>query len=153
MSKMRILFLCTGNYYRSRFAEELFNHHAQREAVNWQATSRALASERLSANIGPISQHTVEALRVRNIAPSGATRLPAACTVADLEAADIVVAMKEAEHRELIRTKFPKWEERVIYWNVHDIDAASPWDAIEVIDRLVMALMREIRSVARTSWR
>jgi hypothetical protein len=23
-----VLFLCTGNYYRSRFAEELFNHRA-----------------------------------------------------------------------------------------------------------------------------
>ena len=23
-----VLFLCTGNYYRSRFAEELFNHEA-----------------------------------------------------------------------------------------------------------------------------
>jgi len=23
-----VLFLCTGNYYRSRFADELFNHKA-----------------------------------------------------------------------------------------------------------------------------
>ncbi len=25
-----VLFVCTGNYYRSRFAEGLFNHHARR---------------------------------------------------------------------------------------------------------------------------
>lgn len=24
----RVLFLCSGNYYRSRFCEEHFNHHA-----------------------------------------------------------------------------------------------------------------------------
>ena len=149
MSNGRILFLCTGNYYRSRFAEELFNHYAQRQGVNWQASSRALALERGWTNVGPISRYAVEALQHRNIAPSGATRLPAACTAADLESADIVVAMKEVEHRELVRTKFPAWEERVMFWNVHDIDAASPRDTIETIDRLVTDLMRNIRSVAR----
>jgi protein-tyrosine phosphatase len=149
MLKMRALFLCTGNYYRSRFAEEQFNHYAQRRGLNWQATSRALALERGWANFGPISRHTIEALRVRSIAPSGSARLPAACTVADLETADFVVAMKETEHRELIRTKFPTWEERVTYWNVHDIDAATPRDAIEAMDRLIMDLVRDIRSVSR----
>jgi protein-tyrosine phosphatase len=69
MSKGRILFLCTGNYYRSRFAEELFNHYAQRRGVNWQASSRALALERGWTNVGPISRYAIEALRHRNIAP------------------------------------------------------------------------------------
>jgi len=59
------------------------------------------------------------------------------------------IAMKEAEHRELIRTRFPAWEEQVTYWNVHDIDVASPRDAIGVMDRLVMDLIREIKTVAR----
>jgi protein-tyrosine phosphatase len=27
-AKSQILFLCTGNYYRSRYAEELFNFRA-----------------------------------------------------------------------------------------------------------------------------
>ena len=35
-----VLFLCTGNYYRSRFAEELFNHHAERAGDDWIAQSR-----------------------------------------------------------------------------------------------------------------
>jgi protein-tyrosine-phosphatase len=35
-----VLFLCTGNYYRSRFAEELFNHHADRAGLNWIAQRR-----------------------------------------------------------------------------------------------------------------
>ena len=36
-----VLFLCTGNYYRSRFAEELFNHRAARDGLSWVAQSRA----------------------------------------------------------------------------------------------------------------
>jgi protein-tyrosine phosphatase len=35
-----VLFLCTGNYYRSRYAEELFNHLARAEGIGWRAFSR-----------------------------------------------------------------------------------------------------------------
>ena len=50
-----VLFLCTGNYYRSRFAEELFNHQAERADLDWIAQSRGLALERGAYNVGPIS--------------------------------------------------------------------------------------------------
>ena len=39
----RVLFLCTGNYYRSRFAEILFNQLAPTRGLNWRADSRGLA--------------------------------------------------------------------------------------------------------------
>jgi protein-tyrosine phosphatase len=50
-----VLFLCTGNYYRSRFAEELFNHEAERASLPWIAQSRGLALERGTNNVGPIA--------------------------------------------------------------------------------------------------
>jgi protein-tyrosine phosphatase len=50
-----VLFLRTGNYYRSRFAEELFNHEAERASLPWIAQSRGLALERGANNVGPIA--------------------------------------------------------------------------------------------------
>ena len=42
----RVLFICTGNYYRSRFAEEWFNFLVRQErALHWVADSRGLALE------------------------------------------------------------------------------------------------------------
>jgi protein-tyrosine phosphatase len=38
-----VLFLCTGNYYHSRFAEILFNSVASRMGLPWRASSRGLA--------------------------------------------------------------------------------------------------------------
>ena len=38
-----VLFLCTGNYYRSRFAEELFNHHAERAQASIGLRSRGVS--------------------------------------------------------------------------------------------------------------
>ena len=83
-----ILFLCTGNYYRSRFAEELFNHHAERVGLDWVAQSRGLALERGAHNVGPISPFALHALKEMVITPRGADRFPRQCTVDDLAAAE-----------------------------------------------------------------
>jgi protein-tyrosine-phosphatase len=121
-----VLFLCTGNYYRSRYAEELFNHLARRAGLDWEARSHALAIERGKDNVGPMARQIIDALTVDGISPVGASRMPAVCTHDALEASDMVVAVKEAEHRALLTERFPGWEDRVTYWHVHDIDVAPP---------------------------
>jgi protein-tyrosine-phosphatase len=49
----RVLFLCTGNYYRSRYAEELFNHIARAEGLGWRAFSCGAAEQAFPENVGP----------------------------------------------------------------------------------------------------
>ena|SRR5579863_3394219 len=139
-----VLFLCTGNYYRSRFAEELFNYYGQRAGLDWTAHSRGLASDRWAYN-GPISPFVLHALNELAIMPRGAKRLPQQCTAADLTNADFVVALKEAEHRPLIRERFPEWEHLPHYWNVHDLDEAAPADALRLLAQEVQALLRRFR--------
>jgi protein-tyrosine phosphatase len=143
--KRQILFLCTGNYYRSRFAEELFNHHAGLSDLDWVASSRGLALERGASNVGPMSVHTREALWHRGIRPLAAERLPEACTLDDLTRADVVIALDETEHRELLRARFLEWEDRVTYWTIHDVDVSDPADAIASIDRKIAQLIKRLR--------
>jgi len=147
MLYQKILFLCSGNYYRSRFAEELFNHRAKAEATCWRAVSRGLALDRGTENVGPLSYLTLQALADRQITPSA--RLPLACSIQDLESAAMVVAMKEAEHRLLLQQRFPGWANRVSYWHVHDIDAGQASDAITSMDRLVTELVANCRGQQR----
>src|SRR4051812_49894075 len=54
-SEKTVLFLCTGNYYRSRFAEALFNSVAGKMGLPWRASSRGLALERGVNNVGPMA--------------------------------------------------------------------------------------------------
>ena len=92
-----VLFLCSGNYYRSRFAEGLFNWLAPRQGLPWRAESRGFRLH--PANIGPISYHAVEGLLGRGIATPEPHRYPLVVEEHDFHAFDLVVAVKEAEHR------------------------------------------------------
>ena len=66
------------------------------------------------------------------------------CCEEDLTRADRVIALKEAEHRPLLAAHFPGWEERVEYWHVHDLDGATPTQALGEIEVLVKHLVERI---------
>ena len=70
-----VLFLCTGNYYRSRFAEIVFNSLAREAGLAWRAESRGLAVERGAGNVGPLSAHAAKSvMSVTFASSSGHTR-------------------------------------------------------------------------------
>lgn len=144
-----VLFLCTGNYYRSRFAEYLFNHHAIDHDLQWRAESRGLAIELLKEDAGPISPHTLHGLALREI-PVEPVRAPIALTEADLHAAHLVIALKQTEHKPLLQQRFPDWAERVDYWQVDDIEDADPALALPQIETAVVALLSRLASKTAT---
>ena len=140
-----ILFLCTGNYYRSRFAEELFNHRAVHAGINWRAQSRALAIERGINNIGPLSPFALWGLTTRGLSAKGANRPPEQCISLDLESADYLIALNEFEHRPLMNKRFPNWESRIQYWEIGDVELMQPSKALTLIDAQVGALVAALR--------
>src|SRR5581483_10276658 len=92
-----VLFLCTGNYYRSRYAEVLFNSVAGKMNLPWRASSRGLALERGVNNVGPMAVSAVQALEALGVcAAPELGRFPIQATVEDFEAARWIVALKEA---------------------------------------------------------
>lgn len=140
----RVLFLCTGNYYRSRFAEILFNWHADGRDVPWRAESRGLAL--VKANVGPLSCHTLERLTALGIPVEGYLRMPLAVTEEDFSLAHHIVAVKEAEHRPLIAGQFATWLERVEFWSVHDVDCAAADEAMPALETEVLGLLARLES-------
>lgn len=144
--KKKILFLCTGNYYRSRFAEELFNIKASELGIPYVADSAALALERGTSNKGPISWHAIDGLEARGFRAKGTMRYPKAVSVADLESASMIVAMCRGEHHPIILERHPEWTGRITYWNIKDVDEVEPGVALANIERLVITLIESVRS-------
>jgi protein-tyrosine phosphatase len=71
-------------------------------------------------------------------------RYPLPCTFSDFEAAQLAVGLKEAEHRPLIEHRFPGLPNIIEYWDVDDIELASPSTALARIDDLVEMLITRL---------
>jgi len=138
-----VLFLCTGNFYRSRFAAAVFNALATEADLAWRADSRGL---RLTdANVGSISPLALAGLAARGIAAE-AERLPIAVTLADLTAADLVIAVSVDEHRPMLTQAFPDWAARATYWQVEDLHLTPAHDALSALESEVRRLVEQLHS-------
>ena len=143
----KVLFLCTGNFYRSRVAEYLFNDLATHVIPNWKADSRGLGVN--SLNSTPISPAAVSFLNSTKV-EVGFPRNPLQVELSDLLWADRIVALNEQEHRPTIRNQFAFWEDRIEFWNVPDIDRASWKKALPKLEANVRELISIIRAEAIT---
>ncbi len=140
----KILFLCTGNYYRSRFAEHLFNWLATKQGLDWLADSRGLALERGVNNVGPISRYALEALAVRLVNVTDDERFPQPASEQDFQAAARIIALDELEHRPLMNERFLQWADTIEYWLVHDIDKTSALEALGQIEKNLLQLIEQL---------
>lgn len=142
-----VLFICTGNYFRSRYAEAVFNHEAARRGLDWRAFSRGLAVH--LAPPGGISPFTRERMKQRGIDARHAGAWPEQVNAADLERAARAIALKETEHRPLMAKLQPAWENKIEYWAVDDLDVGTAEDALGGIERKVAALLQSLGRTAR----
>jgi protein-tyrosine phosphatase len=140
-----ILFICTGNYYRSRFAEEFFNALASRFRLSWQAVSRGLDAQQ-GANPGPISPHVLKKLKTLDIPVKARVREPLQLGETDLVEADLVIALDAEEHKPLMARQFAEWADRTMYWHVPDLHLMKAEEALSRIECHVSLLVQELSS-------
>ena len=144
---MRVLFLCTGNYFRSRFSQALFQQLIEINQATGalQVDSAGLKVDPSSGNIGPMAPEAISALQHRGVTvdpPSLAA--PKQVTEADLEVADVVVAVDEAAHRPMVQQQFPTWEEKIRFWMVKDLGEEDGVDPIVQLEHRVQQLFDEL---------
>lgn len=140
----RVLFICTGNYYRSRFAEAVFNHHAEVLSLPWRAFSRGLAIGMVPPQF-LLSPQTEQHLTARNVDLRHTAPDRRQLSAEDLSAARMIIALKDDEHRPMMRAMFPEWEDRAVYWDVGDQPEVAPAEGLAAIEKQVVGLIAELR--------
>lgn len=140
------IFVCTGNYYRSRFAEHLFADLVEKQGLDWSTDSAGLGVDwACKINAGPISKVAVASLADRGITITQ-PRMPRSMTLDDLQNATRIILLDEPEHRPMMQEQFPDWHdhERVTYWNVLDVPPSEDFHPMDAIDPLVRQLVDEL---------
>jgi len=141
----KILFICTGNYYRSRYAELYFNALADKQNLDWEAFSRGLATELGGQNIGPIYPMVIVRLKEHEFPMEGKIRFPIQLDKADLQEADLIIALNKPEHHRLMQQRFPEWADHIVYWHVPDLDQIDSDVAFPRIEKYVTDQLRHLK--------
>jgi protein-tyrosine phosphatase len=95
-----------------------------------------------------MSRHTSARLAASGISWAEYLRSPLPVTDADFAAADRVVAVKAAEHQSIIERKFPAWRDHIEYWHVHDLDCATPPEALAQLEQEIGQLLAGLSAMA-----
>jgi len=141
----KILFLCTGNYYRSRFAEEYFNHLALEKGLKWKAYSRGLSLNiPNSDNPGPISDHALLALSDRQIPGKNLKRHPEQVKEMDFKAYDKIIALSEKEHRPILKSRFNQHLDKIEFFEIGDLPIQDPQTAMNELATMVEKLADQL---------
>lgn len=145
-----VLFVCTGNYYRSRYAELYFNARAI-PTLRWRAESRGF---QLSVhNAGPIATCVPDRLATLGLHIAPEMRFPLQLQEQDLVRASRIIALDEREHRPYIETLFPAWRYRISYWRVPDVGGLRVEEALSVVEREVHALLDRLTAPDHSGYR
>lgn len=143
MKCKQILFLCTGNYYRSRIAEEMFNHFAAEWGLQARAFSRGLATSfEGNGNTGSFSEFALRVLTHYAITPRRSEEFPQRVTADELRDSNIVIALYQRDHAPMVAEQFPEFAEKVLYWSVPDLDEMSEDEAGELVYREVVGFVK-----------
>lgn len=143
MSK-RILFVCTGNYYRSRFAEILFNTLSEQQDLQYHAFSKGL---RLSKNNkGPISKHCIAYLSEHYPNLDYALRMPIPFDRSDFEFYNTIIFMDQTEHRPMLESRYPDEKHKVEYWDIVDDYIKAPEDVLPILEQKVIELINQLKN-------
>lgn len=146
-SSPRILFLCTANYYRSRFAELYCNHLAELRGLAVRADSAGLEMAKWrDFNPGELSAHTLEALGALGVAVAHSPRAPQQFELAMMDGDTRVIALCDREHRPMVVRDFPDALERIEFWTVEDVELESPARALACIRESVEHCLEDYRS-------
>ena len=143
-----VVFICTGNFYRSRFSEYLFNALAKKSGLYWRATSRGLRTWTVGTHEGPISEFAAYRLTALDV-PFDRARFPIQLSELDLEDADLVIALKKVEHHAMMVEQFPTWADRIQYWHINDLDCATADEALPLCEACIKALVDRLLAEQR----
>ena len=144
----KLLFVCSGNYYRSRFAEAYFNYLSEMFNLNVTSESRGLAihfADELAEKHGEISKDTRERCNSLDIPKRYWEKNRESLRSEDFDNFDEIICLDLEEHTPMIKEQFPDRVYSVNYLNVKDVFDWEPKKTLDTISDLIQEMVWSIR--------
>ena len=131
----KILFICTGNFYRSKFCEAFMENEGKVLKIPIRTMSRGFEislADKVASIYGETSPYTIQRLDQLGIDCGKVKKRRTPVSQHDINSNDIIVIIDKAEHSPYMENfDFP--ENRTVFWEVKDI---ADWTAKETLDEL-----------------
>lgn len=142
---MKVYFICMGNYYRSRLAEELLCYYAEVHKLSIHIDSGGLDKIPNPDNPGNIGAGVIKYLETFNISPKCAHRPPKNCNSYDLNSSNYIICVQESEQRAMFEFLFPDFKNKVTYWEVPDTEKDPQLKGPDLLHENVKNLLNHIK--------
>jgi len=141
---MKVLFVCTANIHRSRFAEEVFNHLAKKSDSAHQAFSAGL-------RVGDYSFRTIYYPALDNLKKFNITPLRSSAHSIHIDNVDIseygrIICMDEGEHKPMVLANPNLKNDLFEYWNIIDEPKVKSEISLPKCFQRVESLLRDLDS-------
>jgi|TARA_B110000467_G_C18175542_1_gene397632 protein-tyrosine phosphatase len=138
----KVLFVCTANIHRSRFAEEVFNHLAKKSDKDYHAFSAGLKVGDFSYR--EIYYPALENLKNFKIEPIRPKELSKHIDNVILEEYYKIICMDKNEHRPMVNANPRLSKYHFEYWDIVDIPKVDSTVSLPLCYEKVVKLFEEI---------
>ena len=138
LEKIKINFVCSGNYYRSRLAEAYFNYISDLLKLNYTADSHGLAihfADELAKEHGEISPFSRKKLEEIGVPAKYYMRDRKPLTSYAIDSFDINIAMDKEEHTPMLEKQFPERKSKFKYLQIKDV---FDWEPDKTISETIL---------------
>ena len=140
----KVLFVCTANIHRSRFAEEVFNHFSEKNNKGVAAFSAGLRVG--DYNFRKIYYPALDNLEKFNILPKRAEELSVHIKNIDLDQYDRLICMDKNEHKPMVLPDPQLSAFKFEYWDITDMPKVHSNISLPKCYKQVESLWNQISS-------
>lgn len=145
-----VLFICTGNWFRSKFAETYLRSKGYTNVISRGLKVNNSKHKKIREK-RKISKRVKHKLKSLNILNNYNYVNPTQLTQDDLDRYDTIIAMNKEEHYNFIKKHYPNYINKIIFWDINDTTEGNSHEEDVILTKVMIKIDMEITHTSSQS--